>query len=308
MHSGQDGLFPVLSGSIHSPHKKIIFILILTGECCILEMHQANTLWCKIKIKIMVIIASDLWQSRGQIPKNPSLDKSGAKQKNKGCTSMSGCNIGLRIAKIRCECGYESQQEFADALSARLKKEGSERTISREKIKNWENSERAIKADDLILISKCLGVSIDYLLELSQYPSIEGKQREAAEYTGLSEKAVAVLHNLKERQKYKMIPLLDYASALITSNSFSAFLGSLVAVNAAVDHLNELKKVGGHLMEVSDILRDIRIAVFEGTEVYKGVIDELYHTDEYFRKTAESIVYGEEGAQLLLKMKGAHER
>lgn len=68
---------------------------------------------------------------------------------------------------------------------------------NRQKIADWERGKSTPSADDLILLSKKLSVSTDYLLGLSNAPSTDKDIQFICDYTGLSEKSVEVLHGTK---------------------------------------------------------------------------------------------------------------
>ena len=163
--------------------------------------------------------------------------------------------------------------------------------VSRDSVNNWLSGKSDIRLNDLVSISQKYDVSVDYLLGLSRHPTLEQDVKEAAEYTGLTTGAVAALHSIRERSKYEPLRLKT-ASALIASASFRQLLHSLGNVGFAVDHVNEIQKIPPNMGEIASALRDLRIMVFESTEVYKGVLNELYDSNRYFLETAESLVYG----------------
>lgn len=132
------------------------------------------------------------------------------------------------IGQLRDELGL-SQQELSDKF-----KEVCGKTISREKIKNWENGEREIKTEDIILLSDFFGVSADYLLGLSEYRTIEGSMKEAAEYTGLAEIAINALRSIKEyddnNSDDSQITFCSLVSLLLAAPSFMNLLWQLLDV------------------------------------------------------------------------------
>lgn len=70
--------------------------------------------------------------------------------------------------------------------------------FSRPTVQFWYNGERTPDAENLITLSRTLGVSVDYLLGLSGTPTTDPELRGVVNYTGLSEKALHVLCNYKE--------------------------------------------------------------------------------------------------------------
>lgn len=68
--------------------------------------------------------------------------------------------------------------------------------ISRTTINFWYNGERTPGAEYLITLSQSLGVSVDYLLGISDYQPADASIRAACEYTGLSSEAVTKLHDI----------------------------------------------------------------------------------------------------------------
>lgn len=65
---------------------------------------------------------------------------------------------------------------------------------SQQTVNYWLNGKRVPDAPNLIEISKKMDVSMDWLLGLSDVPSPDTSIRAAADYTGLSQRAVETLH------------------------------------------------------------------------------------------------------------------
>lgn len=108
--------------------------------------------------------------------------------------------LALRLEKARSSTG-KTQQEVADDLG-----------INRNQIKVWECGTREIKAKDLFTLSKYYGVSVDYLLGLTECASSNTDLRAVCDYTGLSEKAVASLRFTKELELGNGELLKEYAA------------------------------------------------------------------------------------------------
>ena len=85
--------------------------------------------------------------------------------------------------------------------------------VSRQAVSRWEVGSALPDASNILQLSKLFGVSADYLLGFTKYPTQNTTLRSICEYTGLSEKAVLRLHD-KARQKGSSI------SAVIESQEF----------------------------------------------------------------------------------------
>ena len=66
-------------------------------------------------------------------------------------------NIGERIKEIRKENGF-SQQEFGKVLA-----------VSQDTVSLWENGKSLPTAEFLIAMAQAFGVSVDYILCLTDY-------------------------------------------------------------------------------------------------------------------------------------------
>lgn len=97
--------------------------------------------------------------------------------------------VNQRIEKLRTEILGLTQEEFAEQL-------GMEQKKGRSTVNNWEQGVVQVKSDDLRKIGATFDVSVDYLLGLAQFPTIEPNTREAQKVTRLSEKAIANIQKL----------------------------------------------------------------------------------------------------------------
>ena len=193
--------------------------------------------------------------------------------------------IGETIAKLRNERG-ESQDQLADAIQE-----------TRAIVRNWETGKSEVRHPALIKLAEHFGVSVDYLLGLSELPSIQGSGREAAEYTGLSETAIEALHEIKghfevgdfdvdgsyikdeEESLWEADKLMGVASDLIASESFYRVLSFLDVVGYKVEGLKrELERPhdSGNWDRLHDAETELRHAVFDCVECFQDSLDEMY--------------------------------
>lgn len=100
------------------------------------------------------------------------------------------------IKKLRTERGL-TQNDLAAMMNC-----------NRQKIADWERGKSTPSADDLILLSKKLSVSADYLLGLSDTPTTDKDLQFICDYTGLSEKSITLLHSGAIRANNKAIDFL----------------------------------------------------------------------------------------------------
>src|SRR5574344_578997 len=97
---------------------------------------------------------------------------------------LSMKHTGTIIRELR-EIAGESQEQLAVAIEA----------PNRETIARWENGSRDLKREYIIAIARHFNVSTDYLLGLSDAPSVNLDIQNACKVTGLSEKAVQNLND-----------------------------------------------------------------------------------------------------------------
>ena len=112
--------------------------------------------------------------------------------------------INERIGLLRSSLGL-SGKEFAEVLSEKTGKKYTRSTVN-----NWETGGYNIKADDIIAISSSFDVPTDWLLGLSEVRTLETDIRMICQYTGLSEDAVAYLHNLESDNQKVFSSLIEH--------------------------------------------------------------------------------------------------
>ena len=95
--------------------------------------------------------------------------------------------LSQRIEELRKERGMTQ-----GCMASLLGKEGKK---GRSTINNWEQDAAQIKSDDLINIGKTFGVSVDWLLGLSECPSLDEDMEIAQKTIGISEKAIRKVKN-----------------------------------------------------------------------------------------------------------------
>jgi len=69
--------------------------------------------------------------------------------------------------------------------------------VSKAAISNYTSGLTGVTPENLIAIAKHFGVSVDYLLGVSDIPAQDPDIKMIADYTGLSEESIAVLHMLR---------------------------------------------------------------------------------------------------------------
>ena len=101
---------------------------------------------------------------------------------------MNNKTTGQRIAEMREVKGF-TQQAFSDAVG-----------ITRSYLSLLETDKRKIPSDILCSIANTLNVSSDYLICLSDVPSLDTNIQAVCEFTGLSEKA---LNEIRDVNSYR---------------------------------------------------------------------------------------------------------
>ena len=135
-----------------------------------------------------------------------------------------------RVAEL---FGDVSQMELAEQIGI------SQGVIS--SIKNFKA--KAPAADTIFRIAKHFNVSADYLLGLSNEPSIEAEPKAVCDYTGLSKKAVLLLHALK---KYD---IHDSAEILLGNIDNVGFFAEFSDMNWEIQEIVKIKERQAELRE-----------------------------------------------------------
>lgn len=193
--------------------------------------------------------------------------------------------IGSRIRDLREAKGI-TQEELADKI-----KEITGEKLGRSAVKNWEIGHRAINSTHISALCDCLDVTSDEILK-----GIKPENKDIVAYSGLTEKALEVLHNSKAE-------VLDIISVLLEN-------GQLVRL---AKHLNQIKRFSSALSNslkdgadplpdidlsdfpnipkddapsypydeaIDDDLRDLRLEIFDLASFVSQLPDELYRTEQ----------------------------
>ena len=110
---------------------------------------------------------------------------------------MERLEINNRIGKLRSELGL-SGREFAEKLG-----------VTRSTVNNWETGGYNVKADDIERICNTFNVSADWLIGISDVKNPETTVQAIHNYTGLSEQAIEVLHNMNSEYRTALMPLFE---------------------------------------------------------------------------------------------------
>ena len=89
---------------------------------------------------------------------------------------------------------FRKMVDDSGGVSAMSEKTG----ISRPTINFWYNGQRTPDAENLIILSSKLGVSVDYLLGITAIPNRDSNVAAVCEYTGLSPNTVNFLHKVQD--------------------------------------------------------------------------------------------------------------
>ena len=140
--------------------------------------------------------------------------------------------LKFQIAKLR------NSKKLSGAEFAAMLTESSGKKYSRSHVNNWEQGQ-GIKGEDIVNICKCFHVTADSLLFKGplEHRSDEQTIVDAAAFTGLSHKALTVLHDL-----HKLGYNADALNALLERISF--YRTVLADVEQALYCLNRLPDEG----------------------------------------------------------------
>lgn len=204
-------------------------------------------------------------------------------------------NIGTIIWSLRKD-NSETQQQLADALG-----------VSRSFVKSWENNERPIRSDDLIMLARHYGVSADYILGLSEAKSPDLDIQTAVKITGLNDAAIANLAECYQHcQAYRVEDLMsalfsnehiyDIIAALGTLRLLLDFIDHAEAVNALEDEaaiakgLEELKPFIREAEAMTNDKTPSKVAKQILSNIYMNARFEKYELSEMFDTIVETIL------------------
>lgn len=142
----------------------------------------------------------------------------------------SGCEIGLRISKLRVE---QSQQEVANALKVR-----------RETVTQWENGTRRIKDTDIVRMADYFGCSCDFILR-----GVDSKNLDVHRATGLSDETINSLRYYNDlRLQSEQVPsrnAFDNSFSLLNLIMTDAFFALLLCAYQ-IEISTEAMLIGNH--------------------------------------------------------------
>lgn len=194
--------------------------------------------------------------------------------------------IGCRIKELREAKGI-TQDKLSEDLSERF-----ENGISRSTVNLWENGIRALKANHILALCDYFDVTSDEILK-----GMKPENRDIIAYSGLTEKALEVLHNSKAEVLNTISILLEngqllrLAKHLNQIERFSSFLKH--SLKDGADPLpddSDLSEYPNMSVDdapyypydetIDDDLRDLRLEIFELASFVSQLPDELYQTEK----------------------------
>ena len=190
--------------------------------------------------------------------------------------------VNKRIEELRKERNL-SQEQFAVKLGFDDAKRG------RSTVNNWEQGAVQVKSDDLIRIGSAFGVSADWLLGLTEHPSVNENMQIAIKTTGLSEKAIQNLQELSEDDILAPITDKFLASDLYKNDFIFALSNAFVAVTGAkmeISQIDTLSRTDAYSC-VYRLMKELKYSVFEVSESATRLITSLAGIEEEKQKLKE---------------------
>lgn len=122
-------------------------------------------------------------------------------------------------------------------------------------------------------LAKYYGVTSDFLLELDDYPTIDVDERAACRYTGLSEKAITMLHEWQGSDDRRKL-WGNYISYMIEAAKAEELLGKISELIAFSKH--EIKAVDNNDLALAIDMIDMQMArQWHISRLFSDIIDEL---------------------------------
>ncbi len=194
--------------------------------------------------------------------------------------------VNERISEFRENQLKMTQAEFAIAL-------GMEERKGRSTVNNWERGIVHVKSDDLVKISTTFGVSVDYLLGITDFPAVDDDMRIAHRVTGLSEKAIKnvklctdfILSMMLENDKFPAL-IADIEDLLAAENCLNICLEqkrkTLEEISAFVDEViggptgkdNEENNSGTRL-DLEQMYNLVRLEKYELRDSFAALLESM---------------------------------
>lgn len=140
-------------------------------------------------------------------------------------------SLGQRIGILR---DHESQQDLADAIG-----------VPRSNVRNWELDIREPKASSICKLADHFNVTSDYILGLSDDPTVDKYKQAAISSLGLSQRSIEILQVLKNDPNK-----LQTVDVLISSPLFLTFLNKLIETRIKIEILQD---ENSRLQPISDM-------------------------------------------------------
>ena len=172
-------------------------------------------------------------------------------------------DVGKRINLFRDHL-HMTQEAFAVQL-------GMEEKRGRSTVNNWEQGKIQVKSDDLTHIGVTFGVSVDYLLGLSETMYIDEDMKVAHKVTGLSEKALNTFRTFRVLKDSPVAPLVP---------------GFYDELNRILESLAKLKKICEYMAKATEIRNMLKDESPEGKQLKEewenGISDQVHElANEY---------------------------
>lgn len=183
--------------------------------------------------------------------------------------------MGQKLMRLRAD---KTQDEVSRALSVR-----------RETVKQWENAERHIKATDLIKLSEYYGVSVDYLLGISDIQAVSADVQGAIKTLGISQKAVERIRYVSDHfceqdgGRDALDSILSSEGLIEAVVMLSAERKKLLSIaDEAQGRYEEIQsgidipqeKVAGNLLWCTDARERAEYAAFKASKYFTSVLTE----------------------------------
>ena len=219
-----------------------------------------------------------------------------------------------RKTAVRLKALRESKKLSHDKLLAALREKYGDK-FSRQSLLNYENSEefsaksqavKGMSSERLAILADFYRVSVDYLLGLSDNPSVEENKKITQKTLGISPEAVENLAKVTRIKPYPNTPSFRMdlrkqtvrcaLDVLLSSDELEGFVRSLYHLQEASEAMRELER--SSVEELSnefepycdEVFKDYRLARLDVTESIQALID---HDKDHFlnARDAELIVF-----------------